>query len=144
LRKGSNDGKETSIALVEKAAGHQTETGSAEGSRSAAKRDWSLDVPALRRQPHHGNLTKQNAEGNNVLFGVPRRGMSDGALACPDCGKVCVPLLGIAAMDQIRAVYGKDDAKDVAEGLHKNGNFLILRKSDASAIPFTLNDKDVH
>jgi len=111
-----------------------------------------LKAPALRQSatghwmcPHcGGNLTKQNAEGNNVLFGVPRRGMSDGALACPDCGKVCVPLLGIAAMDQIRAVYGKDDAKDVAEGLHKNGNFLILRKSDASAIPFTLNDKDVH
>ena len=38
-----------------------------------------------------GSLLTTDDKGHQVLLGVPRRGMSDGALFCTHCEAVCVP-----------------------------------------------------
>lgn len=69
-----------------------------------------------------GSLVAQCADGQNVLYGVARRGMSDCAPVCPNCKKSCVLLLGISDISQLRAVYGDKDGKE----LLKNSNFRVL------------------
>lgn len=106
-----------------------------------------LQAPALRQGesghwlcPHcGGNLARQ--EGSHLFFyGVPRRGMTDSAMVCPDCKHVSVPIrvpiLGISAMDQLRAVYG-DDSPATVEATLKNSNFKIVLCKDAPAAPVT-------
>lgn len=88
------------------------------------------------------SLETLDGNGQQVLHGITRRGMTDGALSCPHCSTVCVPTIGSVAVDlDLKTLVGDADRTILLAGLQALHRERVAAWNAAVSVAIIRNEK---